>query len=233
MLSFTFANKNSLADFGIYIEKMPAIPSPERRVSFIPMPGRSGSLLYDEKSYEDITLSVSCGVIGNVMDKISRIKAWLFESGESDLIFSFSPDRKYIAQVVNRIDFEIALSKISTFQILFHCQPFCYAVANPTLTIIKSGTNLVNSGSVASEPIITVVGSGSVTLQIGEQKISLKDVPQTLILNSVLQEVYDENFQNKNSLMEGAFPLLFSGENKVSWTGAVTKLTVTVNTRWL
>lgn len=233
MLSFTFNGKNSFADFGVYIEKRPIIPSPERRVSYFTMPGRSGSLRYDEGSYEDITLSVSCGIVGNIDDKISRIKAWLFESGEADLVFSFSPYRKYIAQVANRIDFEIALKRISTFAILFHCHPFQYAVNNVPLTVTTSGTNLINTGSIASEPVIEVFGSGDAVLNIGLQTLELKNISEKIIINAVLQEVYSEDFQNRNNLMQSEFPVLSVGDNEILWTGNITKLVITPNTRWL
>lgn len=233
MLSFDFANKNSFSDFGIYIEKMPLIPSPQRRVSYISMPGRSSSLLFDEGVYEDITLAVSCGIKGNAADNIGKIKAWLFGSGESDLVFSFYPDRKYIAQVVNRIDFEVVLRKISRFVIIFNCRPFQYSLNNLPFTITSQNTNLINQGSIESEPIIEVYASGTVEILINEQKVSLENVPQKLIINSVLQEVYDESFNNQSILMQGDFPVLAVGDNNISWSGNVQKLVITPNTRWL
>lgn len=233
MLSFNFADKNSLDDFGIYIETMPTIPSPERRVSFITMPGRHGTIRYDEKSYEDITIAVSCGFVGNIMDKLQRIKAWLFESGESDLIFSFSPDKRYIAQVVNRIDFEFALSKIGSFIIVFHCRPFQYAVTNTPLIVTAKDTNYINTGTVASEPIIDIYGSGDVAVKINDDTFSLANLISHATVNSVLQEVYSASYQNLNNTMSGEFPQFVVGDNNITWEGNVERLVITPNTRWL
>lgn len=233
MHSFTFNNKNSLADFGIYIANTPTIASPERKVSFIAMPGRSGTLRYDEDAYDDITISLNCGIMGNVNDKVEKIKTWLFESAESDLVFSFSSDKKYMAQVVNRIDFELPLRQIGSFVILFHCRPFQYSVMNIPLSIVSSNTNLINIGSVKSQPIIEVYGSGDAEIKIGEDSFKLKNISERLFVNSELQEVYSQDFKNLNSIMEGEFPQLIVGDNNISWTGNITKLLITPNWRWL
>ncbi|MEG6566362.1 distal tail protein Dit [Thermoanaerobacterium saccharolyticum] len=135
MLSFVFNGKDSFKDHGIFIEKRPNVPSPKRRVSYISIPGRNSSLRYDEETYEDITLSVECAVIGNIQSKIDDIKAWLIGSGESDLIFSFQSDKKYIAQVVNSIDFEVILKITSRFVIIFNCRPFKYSVTKEVIDI--------------------------------------------------------------------------------------------------
>ena len=90
MISFTFGGKNSYKDYGIIISKRPNLPSPKRRVSYIDIPGRDSSLVYDEETYENITIGVECKIKdGNLIDKIDDIKAWLYTSGENDLVFSF------------------------------------------------------------------------------------------------------------------------------------------------
>ena len=99
MLSFTFAGKNSYDDFGILIEKRPAIPSPKRRIDTVTIPGRNSSIRFDPGIYDDMTLTVECAVkdVENLADTLDNIKGWLFGVGESDLVFSFQSDRKYIA----------------------------------------------------------------------------------------------------------------------------------------
>ena len=65
MLSFEFGGKDSFRDFGIYVEKRPNIPSPERRVTYIDVPGMESSLRRDEGTYGDITLPVECSLLGD------------------------------------------------------------------------------------------------------------------------------------------------------------------------
>ncbi|GHU55435.1 hypothetical protein FACS1894132_11550 [Clostridia bacterium] len=233
MQSFTFGGKNSIDDFGVYIAKTPSLPSPKRKVTMTEIGGRSGSLKYDEHAYEDMTVAVECGMIGGVFNRIDEIKAWLYESGESDLIFSFQNDKKYIAQVVNAIDFEIALRKIGKFIIIFNCEPFRYAVNESTHTITASGTTLLNNGTTACEPIITVFGGGDISLTIGEQTMSLSAVQSKIILDCRLLDAYNDSFQNLNSKVTGEYFKLPVGNNAVSWTGNVSQVTICQNRRWL
>lgn len=234
MLSFNFGSKNSYDDFGILISQRPSISSPKRRVSKISIPGRNSNLIVDEKTYDDITLSVECSVKDNdnIMNKLDDIKAWLFESGESDLIFDFQSDKKYIAQVVNSIDFKVVYKYISQFPIIFNCRPFKYKTEMNIIEMTKEGI-ILNPGSIYSDPIIKIFGSGDVTLNINSETIKLKQVKEHIILDTVQQNCYSEDIENLNSKMSGEFPKLETGENNISWTGAVYKVEVTPNWRWL
>jgi len=235
MLSFSFEGKDSYLDYGIIINTRPTIPAPKRRVSYIDVPGRHSRLIYDEGTFEDITIGLECAVKDkeNLALKIDEIKAWLFGTGESDLIFSFQSDRKYRAQVVNSIDFSQVYKYTSRFPILFNCRPFKYAVQNSTLTITESGTSVTNPGTIESEPIITVYGLGDITLTINERNIELKDLTSKIILNTALQDAYDENGNSMNSKMIGEFITFVPGNNQIQWTGNVEKIEVLPNWRWL
>lgn len=235
MLSFTFAGKDSFKDYGIYIEKRPNIPSPKRRVSYMDVPGRDSSLRLDEETYEDITLSVECSLKGDTYRKISDIKSWLLNAGESDLIFSYQPDKKYIAQVVNSIDFEVVLRITSHFVILFNCQPFQYATDN-TPILMDSAITLQNPGTVAAFPYIKVNGSGMGSLTVNGNSVFFNSIDENVILNSEIQETYKDTGSeliNKNATKTGDFPILLPGENTISFSESITSLEITPNWRWL
>lgn len=235
MLSFNFGGKNSYDDFRILIAQRPSIPSPKRRINTINIPGRDSNLRFDEKTYEDITLTVECSVKDNssLADKIDDIKAWLFGAGESNLILSFQSDKKYIAQVVNIIDFKQVYKFTSTFPIIFNCRPFKYSVENNIVTINTSGTVLINPGTIESEPIISIYGSGNIVFKINGEQIRLKDVSEKIIVNSVIQDCYDDSANNLNGKMTGEFLKLKPGENIIEWSGNVTKVELLPNWRWL
>lgn len=235
MLSFTFGGKDSFQSFGIYIASRPHIPSPERRVTYIDVPGMDSRLRRDEGTYGDITLSVECSFLGDPVSKISAVKGWLLGSGEADLTFSHIPGRKYLAQVVNSIDFEIVLKIASHFVILFNCQPFQYATNNTPIIISKSMT-LTNPGTIASLPIIKVIGSGSGSLTVNGNLVSFSNIDDSVILNSELQETYKDTgtaLVSKSSTKTGDYPVLLPGENTISFSGGITSLEITPNWRWL
>ena len=235
MLGFTFGGKDSFRDFGIYVEKRPNIPSPEHRVTYIDVPGMDSRLRRDEGTYGDITLSVECSLLGDPVSKISAVKGWLLGAGEADLIFSHIPNRKYLAQVVNSIDFEIVLKITSHFIIVFSCQPFQYATENTPVTVSESAT-LTNPGTVKSFPIIKATGSGSGSLTINGNNVSFSDIDGTVTLDSAIQETYQDagaELISKNSTMAGDYPALLPGENIISFSGGITSLEITPNWRWL
>jgi predicted phage tail component-like protein len=235
VLSFNFAGKNSYDDFGMLISQRPNLPSPKRRVNTINIPGRDSNLRFDEKTYDDITLTVECSVKDreNIANKIDDIKAWLFEAGEGDLIFSFQPDKKYIAQVVNSIDFKQVYKYFSEFLIIFNCRPFKYAVENNIVNIIETETTINNLGTIESEPVISIYGSGDIVFKINEQQISLKGVSEKIIVDSVIQDCYDDLGDNLNGSMSGEFLKMKPGENIIEWSGNVTKVELLPNWRWL
>lgn len=234
MISFTFGGKNSYKDYGIVISKRPNLPSPKRRVSYIDIPGRDSSLTYDERTYENITIGVECKIKdGKLVDKIDEIKSWLFSAGESDLIFSFQDDKKYRAQVVNSIDFSQVAKVFSEFIIVFNCRPFKYEVRNSLFTIIESGTSIINIGSIKSEPIISIYGSGNVELIVNGTTISLTNINEKITLNSIIQDSYNDLGENLNNKVKGEFIYLIPGSNKFEWTGNVSKIEILPNWRWL
>jgi predicted phage tail component-like protein len=235
MLSFDFAGKDSYLDYGILISTRPALPSPKRRVSFIDIPGRHSSLRYDEKAYDDITIAVECTVKDseNIYDKLDNIKAWLFSAGERELIFSFHSNKKYKAQVVNAIDFKQVFKYTSQFPIIFNCRPFKYSTENNLFVINNNETQVTNPGTIESEPVISIYGSGDVTFSINEEKISLTEITEKITLNSEIQDCYNDNGDNLNDKMLGEFLKINPGENVIKWTGNVDKIEVIPNWRWL
>ncbi|NFE94367.1 phage tail protein [Clostridium botulinum] len=234
MLSFNFGNKNSYGDFGIIISKRPSIPSPKRRITYIDIPDKSSNLKFDEGIFEDITILVECGVKSkdNLTDKIDEIKAWLINTGESDLIFSFQPDKKYIAQVVNMIDFKQVLKYTSRFPIIFNCKPFKYAVKDKIITVTKNNSTIHNEGSFQSESVIKVYGGGDIKLKVNEDEVTVKNVDGYVTIDSVLKDCYKDDVL-KNGDMIGDFPILKVGENVVSFSGNVSKVEIQINQVWI
>ncbi|WP_123053090.1 distal tail protein Dit [Clostridium sp. JN-1] len=234
MLSFTFGNKNSYTDFGILIAKRPNIPLPKRRVSNVIIPGRNSSLKFDEGTYEDITITLECSIIDkkDIIEKIDRIKEWLVITGESDLIFSFELNKKYIAQVVNAIDFKQALKYTSSFPIIFNCKPFKYSVEEKIITITKNNSTIYNEGTFESEPVIKVYGSGDIKLKINDDEVIVKKVDGYVTVDSVLKDCYKDDVL-KNGDMIGEFPVFKVGKNIIGFSENVSKVEVRVNEVWI
>ena len=88
-----------------------------------------------------------------------------------------------------------------------------------------------NPTGIQAKPLITITGSGNITLLVGMQIIQLKGITNGIVLDSDLQEAYWENTL-KNSSMTGEFPVLGEGRTAISWTGGSVS-EVKVTPRWV
>ena len=119
-----------------------------------------------------------------------------------------------------------------SFAVNFRCKPFWYQENVPEITVTTSGTFITNPGSVLSEPVITVYGSGEITLMVGMTIVELDGITDSITLDSPLMEAY-KGATSMNGCMSGDFPTLLPGKNAISWTGNVTKVVIQPNWRYL
>ena len=140
----------------------------------------------------------------------------------------------YKARIVNQIPFEKVLrgNPHCSFVVNFRCYPFWYQENVADITVTTSGTMITNPGSVYAEPIITVYGSGDITLMVGTTIVELENISGSIVVDCVLKEAYQGNTL-MNDHMTGDFPVLKPGANGVSWTGNVTRVVIRPNWRYL
>lgn len=219
-------------DYGIYVTELPPPTIPEERVTFTKVPGRSGSLTVTEGEtvYEDLLLTVSCVLSDPSL--IPEIAAWL--QGAGTVVFADRDGGFYYARIVNQIPFEKILrgNPHRSFSVNFRCKPFWYADGISKITLTASESSVNNPGSVYSEPLITVHGSGDILLMIGQSVIELSGITEGITIDSALQEAYLGNV-SMNHCMSGDFPKLYPGSNPISWTGEVTSIVIDPNWRYL
>ena len=222
-------NGKRCTDFGIHVTELPVITIPQERVTFTNVPGRSGSLttVEGEEVYEDLVLPVTCIVPD--LSRLDEISAWLKGSGKVE--FANRPGGYYEARIINQIPFEKILrgNPHREFVVNFRCKPLWHQAEVANITITRSTTVITNPGTVASEPVITVYGSGDSTLMLGTTIVQLTGVSGSITIDTALMECY-KGTTSCNKQMSGNFPVLRSGANAISWTGAVDK--VVIEPRW-
>ena len=222
-------------DIGVVVEDMFDVHRPKRNVQAIQVPGRDGRLTQDDGTYDTYTISGRVNCFGV---PLSDVYAWL--SGSGDLILGDEPTRSIrasaIAQIKNtrfRCD-----GCYDSLQVSFDCQPFRYHVEQAEgangIILTSSPATITNPGTYKSAPRLAIEGTGTVTLAIGTQVMQLTDLEDGVIIDTELCECFDLTgsmlLNSKVTLLGDTFPVLAPGANIVSWTGAVTK--VTVEPRW-
>ena len=217
---------------GIHVLEQPPVTVPAERVIYTNVPGRPGSMttLEGEDVYDDMILTAQCIVADPA--QIPVIAGWL--KGSGTVTFANRPGGFYHARVTNQIPFEKILrgNPHRSFSVNFRCKPLWYQAGVQNMTITTSGSTITNPGTVYSEPVITVNGSGDITLMVGTKIIELTGITNSITIDSVLQEAYNGT-SDMNSHMSGEFPILKPGMNAISWSGNVTSVVVQPNWRYL
>lgn len=226
---FKFKGKNS-KDFGIQIFSVPQRVRPARRVEEIEIPGRSGTLTMDEDAYDAYTISMQCSTRGS--DRLDEVIAWLDGAGE--LILSTEPDKVYQASIYNKIPISDVIYLYNSFLLQFKVQPYKYSVNafGDRLELTKA-TKVLNPGTVYSQPIITVYGSGDITLTINDMDFPLYGVDGNITIDSEMMEVFKGDTAQNSKYGGVDFPKLEAGENSIRWTGNVEKVEIHPKWRWL
>ena len=74
-----------------------------------------------------------------------------------------------------------------SFTVNFRCKPLFLIDGTEDITVTTSGQFVNNPYCVASEPVITVTGSGDITLMVGQYIILLEDVEGSITIDRRLQ----------------------------------------------
>lgn len=224
---YILLNGVSNKSLGLSLTSRPEIPSAEQNVEYINVEGRHGSLV-KKGSYGDITIPMEFSFLGirmTVKSLVREIKRWILN--KTELIFSDDPGFYYqvknivVNSTVNDIDI------YGRVAIDFVCSPFLYEKINPIT--LNEPTDLINPGTIESEPLIKVFGTGDVSITVNGNVIKLNGMADYMTIDSELEEAH-RNGYSRNSNMVGSFPVFEMGENVISWSEGVTK--IVVEPRW-
>ena len=225
-------NGTRCTDYGIHVVRQPELIKPSERVSFTPVPGRSGTLTTLEGTdvYDDFLLTVEC-VVGDTSN-LDSIFGWLKGSGKFTL--ANRQGGFYEAHIVNQISLEQILrgNPHRRFALNFRCQPFFYLSGVSNIAVSASGTFVTNPGSVFSEPVLKVTLTGDAQITMGGSYFELAGITGTVTVDTPLKETY-KSYSSFNNKMSGDYPTLLPGGNIITWSGGVTGIVITPNWRTL
>ena len=227
--SFIYKNKDSYEDFGIIINVKPPSVVPENNIEEYEIPGRDGNLTIDYETRKSYILPLEC----TIMDKtrIEEVKTWLMNTS-SDLVFSWDPDYKYQARIINKIDISQSLKTFGEFPLMFKVQPYKFSINNDEVITLEDAGTIYNGTGNISLPIIKVFGSGNVSVTINSQTVNLTNIVDYVTMDSNLEDAL-KDLVYKNSDMSGEFLTLENGNNTISWAGTVSKLEIVPNFRFI
>ena len=227
MLELTIDNKTS-GEYDLSIAETPSIPVPDRDIEMKQIRGRNGSLT-KKYGYKDIEFSIALNIIdtNGIKEKIRYIKAWILNAKKLQL----SDDSAYYKIKHSFIpDIDNELNLYGYFKASFVAHPF-QRIDKPIVTMLMPG-QLMNNGTVESEPYIKIYGTGDGSLTINDSVIYLKNISQFIEIDSEDQEAFKDS-SSKNGDMEGTYPTFNPGINDIGWSGGITKIEIDVREDYL
>lgn len=202
---------------GIITEKVPVMPRAKHSFESYTIPGKSGFLTIDNKTYEPIAFSLECHFKENA--NINEIRAFLDGYGELQL----DDEKKYYGYISNSIDFE-KIQNFRKFIIQFMLQPIAKALTATTVSS-TSTTTFTSDTYTNSYPKITLTASSQVTIALNNVSFTIYDANGTYVLDCEAK-VITKNNVNQSGNMSGEFPYVKNGSNSLTITGTVSALSI-------
>ena len=232
MTKIIWKNIDSETIPGLIITNIPPITKPKMKTSITKIDGRDGDII-EELGYESYTKSIGIGLARNYdIDRVIK-----YFTGAGELIISDESDKVYKAQIIEKIDYE-RLIRFKTAVVKFYTQPYKYLKDEKSIILdINNETSLkiTNVGLEKSKPIITLEGTETVEISLNGFNLFKYVFPENetkVVIDSLEEEAYLDNVL-KNRNMLGNFPIFEVGENTISWSGNLTKISIEPKSRWL
>ena len=232
MFYLIFNNKNSYTDLNLRIVKRPGIPAPVKNINKAEITGHDGDLYEDLGGYADISIVVDFNFID--MDNIKRswrkIKSWLNNIQDNKLIFSDDIEFYYKVKNITLSELTITKKILGTFTATFICEVYSYDIAGLNSIELNNNSTLYNYLD-TSKPLIKAYGGGVGTITINNNNFTVY-IADYIYIDTALELAY-KDIKDPANLIDGDYPTLINGENKISWDSNITKIEIQPNWRCL
>ena len=233
MKSLTFDNNNSL-NYSIYISGEGVYNAPERVVDMVAIPGRNGALAMDEGRFENIEITYPAGTFAATQsDFADNVKAFrnILCSRHSYVRLSddYHTDEFRLALYKSGLEVDpVSYNRAGEFNIVFTAKPQRFLTSGESTTTLTASGTISNPTNFDSQPLITVTGTG--TLTVNGVQITISKTPTTIDCESM--EAYNGNTSRNGDIVlsPNKFPVLSPGSNTITLSAGLTK--VEIVPRW-
>lgn len=224
---FIFGGVNSL-DYGVLLDGSGTTTAPERDVTTVTIPGRSGDLLVDAGRWKNTTVSYPCTIAREFEGRFAAFKqAVLAEGGYKRLEDTLHPDEYRLAYLAGPLEPKtIPYNRAGTFALDFDCKPQRFLKSGEEALTVASGGKLYNPTGCAALPLILLTLTGDAKLNVGGVQMSVAGHTGPMRIDCDLQDAYYNNTNLNKYLTAPEFPVLGAGATQVSWSGGIAKCEV-------
>lgn len=178
---------------------------------------------------------------------LRNLSVWL--DAESPKVFFWRDDTVYIKCMLDTggIDIEniFDTSGLTELKFIAH-DPFFYEITPTELTKVLTAPSdnieIENLGNKSSFPKLKVTGSGDITIKSFNSAnnelttCTIHDIVDHIYIDSLEKRVYSISGQTLTNFItnfEGTFPIIDTGDVKITISGTVTNIDVTPRFRWI
>ena len=218
------------SDYGMVIAEAPSFDNPERKKTVYNVPGKNGSIIFQQDAWEDVPRAYRVWLANDIEDLATKVRAFSgmlnSKKGYLRLEDNFEPEIYRLAYFPGGNEFSNVLTAYGEATITFICRAEKFLKAGDIPVSVVDGDEIFNDTRYAAKPIIHIEGSGTIEISIGGNTI-VADVDDYINIDCESMNAYRLGTENKNSDISGSFPVLLPGANTVQITGTVTLVTVT------
>lgn len=228
MFGFTLNNTVTSASLSLRLVAPVAIPAAIRAVDDIEVEGRAGTLTRFT-GWEDTEIDLDLAV--PIRDGLHQYRKAAHElTGASTIALTAEPGvyRKVKHCKVSELRRE--LSGWGFFTARLTCQPFSYLSEGLKPVIMSESGTITNPGLLDADPIITVTGTGMLSLTVNKTVHQVNSPAGSVTLDSARLVARAHGKVQTDALSE-AFPVLKPGVNRITLGAGISKIVITPNWR--
>jgi phage-related protein len=219
-------------DFGVYISGQGTFSAPRREYNMIPIPGRNGDLVGNEKRFENLELTYPAFIYTNFKQNIRDFRNFLLSLvGYHTLTDSYHTDEFRMALYEGEFEPEVQpRNDAGQFDIVFNCKPQRFLNSGTEVTTLTASGSITNPTRFASQPLLRVYGSGQLGINSDTITISRADVYTDI--DCAMMDCF-KGTTNRNQFVSFSsynFPVLQAGENNFSLGSGISRVEITP--RW-
>lgn len=225
MHEIIYGDKKS-SEYGIYITGNGVFDAPERDITPITIPGRSGTLTIDNKRFNNIVITYPAFIYKDFMENAQMAKEWLLmEPGYRRLEDTYNKDCYRMARFIGPINFSMReLNHSGEFNLSFDCMPQKFLKSGEEPIEITEEIILTNPSPFPAKAIIRVFGTDG-TVFIGNKIIIMNQIDEYVDIDCDSGNAYKET-ENKNKTVLTDFPEIPAGSTGIKFEGNITKTVI-------
>ena len=220
----------STRDFNTWISGEAVYDSPERDVSYIKVPGRSGDLVIDNKRYNNITIRYPAFIKRDFDRNFNALREYLYSvTGYQRITDTYHPDKFRMGMFSGQLSPKTTSgNREGTFELAFNCKPYRYLKSGEVPETFTASGSILNRTLYDAAPLIRVYGKGNVG--IGDKTITVSKTSTYVDIDCETGDAYKDDTNCNGDVTMPESVTLKPGLNGISLGTGITKIEITP--RW-